>query len=150
MDYLTRPWRLYGDLSGRASRREVAAFDVTFLATLALAILIPGAAAPWLATIGHRPGAASGGVMLALVGFVLLFSAPPLVAVHVRRLHDTGRSGWWVLLLGGAPLLLLPGTLGRNRYGEDPRGPTAARRGGKPAQGATDACGSMTPWRAMS
>ena len=42
----------------------------------------------------------------------------PLLAVAVRRLHDTGRSGWW-MLLSFAPQLLQPvvyfvgiGTLG--------------------------------------
>jgi uncharacterized membrane protein YhaH (DUF805 family) len=47
------------------------------------------------------------------------------LSVAVRRLHDTGKSGW-MLLLGAIPivgaiavlvLLLLPGTLGENRYG---------------------------------
>jgi uncharacterized membrane protein YhaH (DUF805 family) len=42
--------------------------------------------------------------------------------VHARRLHDAERSGWWLLLPIAAPLLLLPGTRGANRYGADPRG----------------------------
>ena len=56
-----------------------------------------------------------------LVAFLL-----PLLAVSVRRLHDTGRSAWWLLLLlipvlGTIPLLVffaLPGAVGPNRYGE--------------------------------
>ena len=47
---------------------------------------------------------------------------------EVRRLHDTGRSGWWWLIgivpLIGAILLLVwfcsRGTYGPNRYGADP------------------------------
>ena len=34
---------------------------------------------------------------------LLLLAACPFLALMVRRLHDTGRSGWWVLL--GLPLL---------------------------------------------
>lgn len=54
----------------------------------------------------------------------------PTIAVSVRRLHDTDRSGWWYLLflvpLVGAVVLLIwfcaRGTNGANRFGEDPLG----------------------------
>ena len=121
MEHLTRPWRLYGELAGRATRRELAGFDLTLLAALALAWHAPDLAAPWLGALDLRPEMASGGVLLAALGFVLLFGAAPCVAVHARRLHDIGRSGWWLLLPVHAPLLLLPGTRGANRYGADPR-----------------------------
>ncbi len=53
----------------------------------------------------------------------------PSIAVTIRRLHDTGRSGWWwflSLLCGiGAIILfvfcLLEGTSGPNEYGPDPK-----------------------------
>jgi uncharacterized membrane protein YhaH (DUF805 family) len=48
----------------------------------------------------------------------------PYAAVAVRRLHDTNRSGWWMLLffvpLGNIVLLIwfcLPSTPGPNRFG---------------------------------
>ena len=54
----------------------------------------------------------------------------PSLSVQVRRLHDLGRSAWWLLLLippifiiGGPVLLIMsafPGTPGPNRYGPDP------------------------------
>jgi uncharacterized membrane protein YhaH (DUF805 family) len=122
MEHLTRPWRLYGELAGRATRRELAGFDLTLLAALALAWHAPDLAAPWLGALELRPEMARGGVLLAALGFVLLFGAAPGVAVHARRLHDAERSGWWLLLPIAAPLLLLPGTRGANRYGADPRG----------------------------
>ncbi|MFZ7142210.1 DUF805 domain-containing protein [Avibacterium avium] len=55
----------------------------------------------------------------------------PSLAVRVRRLHDTDRSGWW-LLIGFIPVIgfivlfifaCLDGTQGRNRFGEDPKNP---------------------------
>ena len=51
------------------------------------------------------------------------------LSLRTRRLHDIGMSGWWQLLLlvpylGGLALficMLLPGTEGENRFGEQPR-----------------------------
>lgn len=49
----------------------------------------------------------------------------PGLAVGARRLHDTGRSGWWLLLLptvvGYAALVywwIMPGDTGSNAYGD--------------------------------
>ncbi len=48
-------------------------------------------------------------------------------AVQVRRCHDFGWSGWWLLLIHSVPLApivlfgFLDGQPGRNRYGPDPR-----------------------------
>jgi len=57
----------------------------------------------------------------------------PMLSVSVRRLHDSGKSAWWVIwsfLLSlcccGALLwlifMLLPGNEGANKYGKNPRG----------------------------
>ena len=52
----------------------------------------------------------------------------PAIAVGIRRLHDTDRSGWWLLgslvpLLNIVVLvfLCLDGTRGPNRFGADPK-----------------------------
>lgn len=53
----------------------------------------------------------------------------PGLAVFVRRMHDTGRSGWWFLLmfipLVGAIVVLVflctEGQPGDNKYGPDPK-----------------------------
>src|SRR5262249_6440371 len=60
--------------------------------------------------------------VLAVLGLLL-----PGLGVGVRRLHDTGKSGWWILL-GLIPLIGLvllyfmaqPGTEGANEYGNPP------------------------------
>jgi uncharacterized membrane protein YhaH (DUF805 family) len=46
----------------------------------------------------------------------------PNIAVGVRRLHDTGRSGWWLLLpLVNLIFLVQDGQKGSNNYGDDPK-----------------------------
>lgn len=66
----------------------------------------------------------------ALLGFSGLFQLGvflPSLAVTARRLHDTDKSGWWMLLyltiIGGIVVFiftLLRGNEGSNKYGEDP------------------------------
>jgi uncharacterized membrane protein YhaH (DUF805 family) len=46
----------------------------------------------------------------------------PIIAVGVRRMHDTGRSGWWVLLpMGNLIFWAEDGNRGTNRFGPDPK-----------------------------
>ena len=62
-------------------------------------------------------------------GVFVLFMLIPLLAASVRRLHDTDRSGWWLLialipLIG--PIVILVFTLqdskpGENQYGSNPK-----------------------------
>lgn len=66
----------------------------------------------------------SPGVLYGLYSLAVLI---PTIAVAVRRLHDTDRSGWWLLLcfvpLGGLVIIvfvILEGTAGENRFGENP------------------------------
>jgi len=63
------------------------------------------------------------GVTLAL-GLVFFF---PHLAVSVRRMHDLGRSGAWVLFLFFIPIVvwimaLFDGQAMTNKYGPDPKG----------------------------
>lgn len=75
----------------------------------------------------------SSNINLTMLGSLYsLFVLLPSLAVGVRRLHDTGRSGWW-MLLAIVPLvniLLLvffiqEGATGPNEYGPDPKGGVA-------------------------
>lgn len=55
----------------------------------------------------------------------------PSLAITVRRLHDTGKSGWYYLFsfipyIGGLILLIfmvIDGDKGPNQYGPDPKAP---------------------------
>jgi len=72
---------------------------------------------------------------LALVGIYALASVVPSMSLSVRRLHDTGRSGWWLLiglvpLFGGIVLFVftvLDSEPGPNLYGPDPKLPLQAQ-----------------------
>ena len=78
----------YAVFSGRARRKEFWMFFLfNFLIALGLGI-IEG-------IIG------TGGLLGGLYGLGVLI---PGLAVSVRRLHDTNRSGWW-LLIGLVPLI---------------------------------------------
>jgi uncharacterized membrane protein YhaH (DUF805 family) len=70
------------------------------------------------------------GFITAIVGLVLLL---PSIAVTIRRLHDSGRSGWWWLLplicgIGSIILFifcLLDSEPNENKYGPNPKGVAA-------------------------
>ncbi len=65
-------------------------------------------------------------ILTSLLALALLL---PNLGIAARRLHDTDRSGWWLLLwlipLVGWIILIvwycLPGTTGSNQYGPDPK-----------------------------
>lgn len=73
-----------------------------------------------------------GGPLTGLVSLALLL---PGLAVGARRLHDTGRSGFWLLMLlvpvAGPVVLLvffvLDSQPGPNKYGPNPKEPAAAQ-----------------------
>ena len=78
---------------------------------------------------GSMP-AMGGGVVGNLVALVIILAAVWIgLAVGVKRYHDRGKSGWWVLIalvpvIGGLWYLIecgfLRGTIGPNAYGPDP------------------------------
>ena len=68
--------------------------------------------------------------LMSLVGIYVLAIIVPSLALVVRRLHDTGKSGWFYLitfipLIGGIWLLIIYCTdseNGANNWGENPKG----------------------------
>jgi uncharacterized membrane protein YhaH (DUF805 family) len=62
----------------------------------------------------NMPGIISGIYSLAIL--------VPSIAVAVRRLHDTDRRGWWILVpILGLVYLAQAGKPGSNRFGSDPK-----------------------------
>ncbi|TCF96475.1 hypothetical protein BZM26_37480 [Paraburkholderia strydomiana] len=58
-----------------------------------------------------------------ILGFIFSLAVVlPSISVSIRRLHDTGRSGWWVLLIiVNIIFFAQEGDLGENEYGADPK-----------------------------
>lgn len=119
VDAIKSFFRRYVDFSGRSSRSE---YWWAFLAIL----------------IGYLVVGFVGGVMGETVGslfilVMLLAIILPSIAIAIRRLHDTDRSGWWYLLslIPLVSLVLLffycqKGTDGPKRFGPDPLGSDAS------------------------
>ncbi len=128
MSLMFQPFKKYADFQGRARRSEYWLFSLfLFIVGLVIGVLR-------VATGGLE--ALESGRMDPLGIVNLLFSLAvliPSVAVGFRRLHDTNRSAWWILIglipvIGWITLLvfyLLPGTTGPNRFGADPKSPLA-------------------------
>ncbi len=96
MDALTTVYRnKYATFSGRASRSEYwwGYLGYVIIATVLQIVALVGAAA--LLNVNESlAGLALLVPMLALVGMII-----PSIAVSVRRLHDTGKSGWMLLII---------------------------------------------------
>jgi uncharacterized membrane protein YhaH (DUF805 family) len=93
-----RPLKNYAQFSGRASRAEFWWFFLFTIIIYFAALFLLGGASRGLA--GMNPGAdlARGTFSgsLIVLGLFWLFLFIPMLAVHIRRLHDTNRSGWWL------------------------------------------------------
>ena len=68
---------------------------------------------------GDAEAASSSGILQTLY---YLASLLPGLAVAVRRMHDSDRSGWWIVVpFVNLVFLCLDGTRGDNRFGADPK-----------------------------
>ena len=138
MEWATLPLKRYSQFSGRSRRKEFWSFVLLCIVVSIVANTIDGI----LGMSGLIGGFYAPVALLAALALVI-----PQWAVGIRRLHDTDRSGWWMLLLlvpGVATLLIfasglwmlsllnlvvlvllyffvLDGTRGANQYGADPK-----------------------------
>ena len=108
----------YVDFSGRARRSEYWYFFLFTIIVSIVAGIIDG-------ILGTRSSNGTG-LVGAIASLALLL---PTLGVGVRRLHDTGRSGWWLLIglipLIGAIVLLVffvQDSHPDNQYGPNPKG----------------------------
>jgi len=120
MDWFVMVWQKYAQFNGRSRRKEYWMFAL-FNAIICVILYVGGLV---LLTQGNKLGM----VLFALYGIYGLAALVPSIAVGVRRLHDTNKSGWW-LLLGLIPivglalivLLAIDGDPGDNQYGPNPK-----------------------------
>ena len=82
MEYFTDAFKRYTDFSGRASRQQYWMF-ILFVMIISFV----------LALIDTLLG------MIALYAIFNLIIFIPSLSIAARRLHDTGRSGWWQLII---------------------------------------------------
>ena len=123
MNWYLEALRKYATFEGRARRKEY----WFFILFNVLAVVVLGIIDVVLGTSSKETG------LGLLSGLYLLAVLLPALAVTVRRLHDTDRSGWWILInfipvIGAFVLLiftLLDGTPGSNRFGPSPKGEAA-------------------------
>ncbi|MGG4608827.1 DUF805 domain-containing protein [Providencia sp. Me31A] len=115
----------YANFSGRARRKEYWMF--TLINTIILAVLY----IIMFSSIDYSTGEMSGigSVVSVLILIYALALIVPSIAVCVRRLHDTNKSGWFFLLnfipFGGLVVFVfmcLDSNQGDNRFGPNPKG----------------------------
>lgn len=118
MNWFVAVLRKYATFTGRARRKEYWMYWLIYVLISIVLMFVDGIAGTLNADTGT--GLFSSIFML---GTLL-----PSLAVTVRRLHDTDRNGWWILLgfiplIGGLILLIFTvkaGDPAENRYGSSP------------------------------
>lgn len=113
MEYFLGPIKQYANFTGRARRKEYWMYSL-FYAIFYVALLVIES------VIGL------GGLLTLIYSLALLL---PTLAVGARRLHDTNRSGWWLLIalipLVGSIILLVffcqDSEATANQFGANPK-----------------------------
>ncbi len=97
MKHYVEAWKRYTDFKGRSSR---AAYWWPFLLTIIISFVLGGISASVFGTASDEAGPLESVYQLAWLC--------PGIALGVRRLHDIGRNGWWLLVaLTGVGVIVL-------------------------------------------
>ncbi len=120
MDWYLMVWKKFAEFGGRSRRTEYWMFTLfNFIAYIVL----------FAAAISLKRAIGVGIILMLLYLVYALAGIIPSLAVSVRRLHDTGKSGWWLLIsfipLVGAIVMLFflvsDSEPGPNVYGPNPK-----------------------------
>lgn len=131
MDFMTAVKTCFGKYATFAGRAQRSEFWWFVLFVWVTSIVLTIVDSTMFGTVVRTPGGFSASTNTPyLSGLFSLAILLPNLAVSVRRLHDTDRSGWWLLiglipLVGFIVLLVFftsKGTEGDNRFGPDPLG----------------------------
>lgn len=110
LNYYLDALKKYTQFSGRATRKE---FWMFFLTN---ALIIIGLVVIDSSVLGNNDPQKS-----VLVSLYNLATIVPYLAIAVRRTHDVGKSGWFVLIpLYNLILLISSGDNNQNKYGSVP------------------------------
>jgi len=118
MKWFLKALKQYADFRARARRKEFWFFAFFWFVFAVVAALVDYDRSIQSKTIYY------------VGGIYFLVTTIPAVAVVVRRLHDTGKTGWWSLLLAIpyigwavlAVLLCYDSQPNENKWGENPKG----------------------------
>jgi uncharacterized membrane protein YhaH (DUF805 family) len=112
--YLDIVLNKYADFTGRAGRKEYWMFQLFNVIVAAGNGFVLGFVSR---VFKLEPVFADMGIVIYMLAML-----PPSVAVAIRRMHDVGRRGWWVLCPGiNLLLLFLDSEPGTNEYGPNPK-----------------------------
>jgi uncharacterized membrane protein YhaH (DUF805 family) len=108
LNYFVKVLKNYVNFNGRARRSEYWYFT---LVSIIISIILMFADS----AIGSAEG---------ILGLIFSFGTIiPSIAVGVRRMHDLGKSGWYILIpIYNLILACTNGQEGTNEYGPDPKG----------------------------
>lgn len=123
MGWYMLAWKKWFQVSGRASRREYWTF---VLVNLLVIVCVAVATTVLFADSDLDSRVLAIRVSAGLCAVIIFITT---LTCQIRRLHDIGKSGWWILInfvpyVGGFVLLiftLLDGNPGPNEYGENPK-----------------------------
>ena len=118
----------YANFNGRARRKEYWMYTL-ILTVLLIALMAIMFSALSLSDETKIETGPSGYLTVLLLFVFLVVHFIPSLALTVRRLHDTGKSGWWYLIvfvpyLGNFVIFiftLIDGDEGENKYGPNPK-----------------------------
>ncbi len=111
MNWYLQVLKKYAVFGGRARRKEYWMFILFNLIIAFVLGFIEG-------IVGIAPESGQS-VLVTIYQLAVLI---PTIAVGVRRMHDTDRSGWWLLVpIANIVFAVSEGTRGDNRFGSDPK-----------------------------
>ncbi|MDR0834574.1 MAG: DUF805 domain-containing protein [Candidatus Symbiothrix sp.] len=128
-NWYTKPWHQYADFRGRARRKEYWIFSLVNSLIIGLTLGL-GFGLMFAGGMGASETIAVVGLILTILGGLFSLAAfIPSLAVAIRRLHDSGKSGWWYLIclvpcVGGLILfifMLLDSEPSENQWGRNPK-----------------------------
>lgn len=128
MNEVITVYRRYVQFEGRSGRREYWIYFLFYVVACAVLAIIDNMIFGASRSITSGAGWSMSGGFQPLTSIFAVVSLVPGIAVTVRRLHDTGKSGWWALvglipLIGWIWVLFLCAAKsepGANAYGDGP------------------------------
>jgi uncharacterized membrane protein YhaH (DUF805 family) len=133
-NYWLAAWNNFGVFSGRARRMEYWLYRLEIM-IVGMIFGIPFALLQNSSSSEIMPESnpALGILILAVAAILAILFIIVDLGVTIRRLHDTGRSGWWILIrlvpyIGGLVIfifMLMDSEQDQNQYGPNPKGKRA-------------------------